>query len=118
MADCYKTPDIRRIRKRVRRYTYLRQIIHITTYAIKARAVAWWRLKVTRRCCLTCGHWRPLEDLQGRAGHCDTRPVPNAYTGRPQPLLTLYTQHCKQWHKIPINSCEVPPSCTCNTTEK
>lgn len=49
---------------------------------------------------------------------CDTRPVPNAYTGRLQPLLTLYTQHCKQWNKIPINSCEAPPSCTCNTTEK
>lgn len=114
MDDIHR--ELKRSRKRLRRFIYTRQLFQIVTYAIKDKAVTWWRLRVTRRCCLTCAHWRALEALPGRAGHCDARTTSNAYTGRPQPLLTLNTQHCKHWHKIPINPCEVPPSC--NTTEK
>lgn len=105
--------DIRRIAARARRRVERKRLVKALVGVVQAKITAWWRTKVTRRCCRTCEHWAPWKASEGLVGRCTAKCEANPSTGRPQAPWTSYMTHCKNWHKIQHQ--EVPP---CNTTAK
>lgn len=92
--------DIRRIAAKVRRRTARHRFAEAVVAFVRAKIAAWWRTKVTRRCCRTCEHWTPWEASDGLVGRCTVRRTVNPSTGRPQAAWTNYMTCCKNWHKI------------------
>lgn len=84
-----------KVRKRIERKRMAKVFIEV----IQAKITAWWRTKVTRRCCRTCEHWTPLAHLDGLVGRCQVRRISNPSTKRPQSLITNYMTICKTWRK-------------------
>lgn len=65
-------------------------------YCVTNAILAWWRLRVTRRCCRTCDKWdahirHTRGGLVGQCHHND------------QESWTVYNHHCKNWHRYPKN---------------
>ncbi len=80
----------------------IKRLVKAAKGLLRAKLTAWWRTKITHRCCRTCEHWDPwliYDGLVGPCAHCRK--------------VTNYMTYCENWHKKQHQ--EVPP---CNMTVK
>lgn len=89
---------IQRIMRKVRKRTERKRLAHTVMDLMQAKITAWWRTKVTKRCCRTCEHWAPCEALENLAGRCQIRCKVNP-AGKLGPMWTGHMTTCKTWRK-------------------